>query len=89
MARDKELSTFTSQTFRIGATYEFARNGWRFVKKGSFSLFYDRIEFDYDDFRDARYSMLPSDHPAFRPAGEEPLYTFGANVFQAFISIWF
>lgn len=89
MARDKELSTFNSHTFRVGATYQFAAGDWRFVKKSSFSLFYDRIEFDYEDYRDARYSLLPSDDPRFRPAGAEPLYSFGANVIQAFVSIWF
>lgn len=89
LARDKELSTFNSVAFRIGATYEFAQSGWRFVKKGSLNLFYDRIEFTYDDFRDARFSQLPSDNPNFRPAGSEPLYEFGANVVQAFVSIWF
>jgi hypothetical protein len=89
MARDKELSTFTSHRLRLGGTYEFARTGWRFVKKGSASLFYDRLEFDYEDFRDARYSRLDPSDENFRPAGSEPLYTFGANVIQAFISIWF
>lgn len=89
LARDKELSTFNSIAFRIGATYEFATSGWRFVKKGSLNLFYDRIEFTYDDFRDARFSLLPSDNPNFRPAGAEPFYEFGANVVQAFVSIWF
>ena len=89
LARDKELSTFNSMAFRIGASYEFAQNGWRFVKKGSLNLFYDRIEFKYDDFRDARFSRLPSGDPNFRPAGSEPLYEFGANVIQAFVSIWF
>jgi hypothetical protein len=88
MARDKELATFTSHRIRLGATYEFTPTGWRFVKKGSASLFYDRIEFDYDDFRDARYSMDASAEN-FRPAGTEPLYSFGANVIQAFVSIWF
>ncbi len=88
MARDKELSTFMSHRVRLGGTYEFARTGWGFIKKGSASLFYDRIEFDYDDFRDARYSMDASSEN-FRPAGQEPLYTFGANVIQAFVSIWF
>ena len=82
LARDKELSTFNSQTLRIGATYEFARNGWRFVKKGSLNIFYDRIEFDYEDFRDATFSLLPSSDPNCRPAGAEPLYRFGANVFR-------
>jgi hypothetical protein len=89
MGRDKELSTFTSQTFHVGATYEFLKNGWKFVKKGTFNLYYDHMEFDYEDFRDARYSMVPRDDPTWRPAGEEPMYTFGANVIQAFVSIWF
>jgi Protein of unknown function (DUF3570) len=88
MARDKELSTFQSQTLRVGASYEFARNGWGFVKKASANFFYDRMEFDYEDYRDARYSLNASD-PDFRPAGTEPLYTFGANVFQIFVSAWF
>jgi hypothetical protein len=88
MARDKELSTFTSQTLRIGASYELLRNGWSFIKKASANVFYDRIEFDYEDYRDARYSM-DSSNPNFRPAGAEPFYTFGANVFQVFFSAWF
>jgi hypothetical protein len=89
LARDKELSTFDSQTLRLQASYEFARTGWRFVKKGTVNFIYDRMEFSYDDFRDARYSLLPADDPNFRPAGAEPLYEFGANVFQFFVSIWF
>jgi Protein of unknown function (DUF3570) len=88
MARDKELSTFKSQTLRVGATYELARNGWGFVKKASANFFYDRMEFDYEDYRDARFSLNASD-PNFRPAGTEPLYTLGANVFQVFFSAWF
>src|SRR5690606_5661204 len=68
MGRDKELSTFNSRTLHLGATYEFARSGWKFVKKGSLSVFYDRMEFDYDDFRDARNTTLV--------AGSEPLYSF-------------
>jgi hypothetical protein len=89
LARDKELSTFKSQALSLGASYEFAPNGWRFIKKGTVNFYYDRIEFDYDDFRDARFSLLPADDPNFRPAGSEPLYSFGANVFQLFVSVWF
>jgi hypothetical protein len=89
LARDKELSTFNSIALRVGATYEFVPTGWRFIKKGSVNLFYDRIEFSYDDFRDARVSMLPTTDPNFRPAGSEPLYEFGANVIQLFVSGWF
>lgn len=89
LARDKELSTFKSQALSVGATYEFAPNGWRFIKKGTLNFYYDRIQFDYDDFRDARYSLLPSTDPNFRAAGSEPLYSFGANVYQLFVSVWF
>lgn len=81
MARDKELSTFDSQTVRLGGTYDILRGGWRFVDKGSVSVFYDHIEFQYDDFRDLRNSgAVP---------GQEPLYTFGADVLQFFVSFWF
>lgn len=89
LARDKELSTFDSVALRLGATYEFISNGSGWAKRGSFSLFYDRLQFDYQDFRDARVSMLPVNDPGFRPAGSEPLYSFGANVIQAFLSVWF
>lgn len=81
MGRDKELSSFNSKTLHVGATYEFARSGWKFVKKGSLSLYYDRMQFDYDDFHDARNPALV--------AGAEPLYSFGANVIQCFVSVWF
>lgn len=81
MARDKELSTFSSQTFRIGASYEFTPANWGFVQKGSLSFYYDRMEFAYDNFRDARDRSLV--------AGTEPLYSFGANVIQVFMSVWF
>ncbi len=89
LARDKELSTFVSQTLSVGATYDFLPNGWRFIKKGTLNLRYDRIEFEYEDFRDARFSLLPADDANFRAAGAEPFYTFGANVIQAFVSVWF
>jgi hypothetical protein len=89
LGRDKELSTFMSNSLRLGATYEFARTGWRFIKRGTLNIYYDRIQFDYDDFRDARFSQLPADDPNFHPAGTEPFYSFGANVFQLFVSIWF
>jgi hypothetical protein len=89
MARDKELSTFVSRTLSVGATYDFLPNGWRFIKKGTLNLRYDRIEFEYEDFRDARFSLLPADDANFRAAGAEPFYTFGANVIQAFVSVWF
>lgn len=79
LARDKELSTFTSTSLGIGASYEFGR-GWSAIERGSLNLQLDRIEFDYDDFRDLTVAA---------PVGEEPLYSFGATVTRIFASIWF
>jgi hypothetical protein len=81
LARDKELSSFTSQTLHLGVTYNIARSGWWIFERGSLNFSYDYIEFDYEDFRDVR-------QPA-AIAGEEPLFNFGADVLQLFISFWF
>lgn len=81
IARDKELSTFTSQTVRLGASYDIVRAGWRFVERGTVNVMLDHILFDYEDFRDLR-------NVAVNP-GEEPLYSFDANVLQVFVSFWF
>jgi len=81
MARDKELSTFSSQTLRLGVTYDIMKGGWGFLDRGSVSLFYDHIEFEYEDFRD-----LTQPAPL---AGQEPFYSFDADVFQLFVSFWF
>ena len=81
LARDKELSTFTSNTLGVKLSYDFIKNGWRSIDRGSINLAYDKIWFDYDDFRDARV-------PVVTP-GTEPLYSFSADVLQLYISLWF
>ena len=81
LARDKELATMTSQTFGLGVSYEFTAPWLSFLQKSSVNLRYDLIRFDYDDFRDVRYS-------SYEP-GTEPLYQFDANVLQLFVSGWF
>jgi len=81
LARDKELSTFTSHTTHLGVSYDFVRSGWKFLEKGTVSFSYDHIEFDYEDFRDLT-------QPAAL-AGDEPFYGFGADVLQLFVSFWF
>jgi hypothetical protein len=80
LARDKELSTFTSHMLSLGATYELPSFGWKFLQRSTVNLFYDRIRFEYDDFRDVRAGGTP---------GTEPLYGFDANVFRLFVSGWF
>lgn len=81
LARDKEMSTFNSHTFGVGANYEFLKNGSGFLKRGSVNLGYDFIRFEYDDFRDLRVSgVVP---------GTEPLYGLDAEVIRFFVSVWF
>ena len=81
MARDKELSTFQDHTIGVGVSYEFKPQQWGFVERGSLNFQFDHIRFDYDDFRDPTVKGYA--------AGEEPLYSFSANVFKAFFSIWY
>lgn len=81
VARDKELSTFSSSTLHLGFSYDFLPSGWRFVERGSVSFSYDYLQFDYEDFRDLTQASVI--------AGDEPFYSFDANVIQLFVSFWF
>jgi hypothetical protein len=83
MARDRELAAFNSYTAGIGVSYEFPipRNRW--INRSSFNIRLDHLLIDYKDFRNA---LLIG--PQFT-AGNEPLYKLNANIFQAFLSVWF
>jgi hypothetical protein len=85
MARDRELAAFNSYMAGIGLSYEFPipRNPW--INKSSFNIRFDHLLIDYKDFRNA---LLIGTSPEFT-AGNEPLYKLNANIFQAFISVWF
>lgn len=73
MARDKELSTFSSQSFGVKATYVLARAPL-FFDKMTVNAGYERIRFNYDDFTDIRTGAL---------------YAFSANVLQLYLSAWY
>jgi hypothetical protein len=79
LARDKELSSFTSTTLGLGASYDFGR-AWTAIERGSLNLELDWIRFNYDDFRDLTESGN---------TGNEPLYSFDARVTRVFLSLWF
>lgn len=83
-ARDKELSTFDSQSVGFEISYDFINKGWGFIDKASANLSYDVINFDYKDFRDARFSQSGE-----YEIGEEPLYSFTANVIRFYFSMWY
>lgn len=79
LARDKELSTFSSHSIGVGASYEFVRS-WKAIDRGTVNIGYDHILFAYDDFRDLTVNAVP---------GEEPLYDFSADVLRLYMSLWY
>jgi len=78
--RDKELSPMTSHTFKLAASYEFLRDGWNFIDRGSVNFSVDFLQVDYDEFRDISGDAV---------VGTEPLYALDATVYQLFFSFWY
>lgn len=76
--RDKELSSFSTQSIGLGASYEWKNNG--FFDKFKFSTHVDFMEFNYDNF----YEVLDKSK-----AGGEPLYSFDAYALRVFVSAWY
>jgi len=88
MARDKELSSFSSKTIGLGLTYKFPWN-MPGVEKSTANLFWDHMKIDYDDFRDyANFSQSRLPEGGYK-VGEEPLYTLDADVIRVYLSFWF
>jgi hypothetical protein len=88
MARDKELSPFSSKTLGLGLTYKFP---WSIpgFEKSTANLFWDHMQIDYDDFRDyANFSKAKLPDGGYK-AGEEPLYKLDADVIRFYLSFWF
>lgn len=83
LARDKELSPFSSTTIGLGVTYKIPAGVIPWFEKSTANLYWDHFNIDYDDFRDARVS--PTDYAA----GEEPLYSLQADVIRLYFSFWF
>jgi hypothetical protein len=81
MTRDRSLSSMTTQTIGVGLSYEFSASWLSFLDRSSINLDYDVILYDYDEFRDLRFTEVP--------VGREPLYSFDANVIQLYFSGWF
>ena len=80
LARDKELSEFTDTTIGASLTYIVPKAYQPFDWPAEMSVQWDRIDFDYHNFRDLQQQA---------PIGEEPLYQFSADVIRVFASIYF
>lgn len=85
-ARDKELSQYTNNTFGLGVTY-FMPPAWSVLSdKNSINLYWDRMSFDYDNFRNV---LVHDEEGSSVAAGEESLYQFDADVIRLYWSVWF
>lgn len=80
LGRDKEISTFNNQTLKLDVSYDMLPEGWGVFDRGTVNLSWARINFSYDDFR----NILNGG-----PVGEEPLYSFDADVVQFYFSFWY
>ncbi|MBV1905845.1 MAG: DUF3570 domain-containing protein [Pseudomonadales bacterium] len=78
LARDKELSAFTTSSFGLSFSYEFGMKFMPFFSSGELNLSADYIQFDYSNFRDITVGA---------PVGEEPFYQFNATVLRLFFSL--
>jgi hypothetical protein len=82
MGRDRELAAFHSLTVGAGVSWQFPVPGVPSLSKNSLNVRADHLMIQYQDFRNA---LLAGTYGA----GNEPLYTLNANIFQIFVSIWF
>ncbi len=80
LARDKELSEFSSTVIGMGVGFQFSKPNWGTIDKAGLHLWVDRFSFDYDNFRDIRVQTTP---------GTEPLYSFDATVTRLLFTLWY
>jgi len=76
MARDKELSTFKSNSLGVSASYVLFERPGAFFTSGRAIASYDYVQFDYADYSDAfRNPDVP--------------YSFGAHILNFNLSLWY
>ncbi|MBX2809004.1 MAG: DUF3570 domain-containing protein [Cellvibrionaceae bacterium] len=80
LARDKELSTYSSQQLGIGISYTF-NSRFRFFNDSQLHFHWDTMTFDYSDFRDLTLGSTD--------VGKEPLYKLKADVIRVYFSSFF
>lgn len=86
MARDKELSPFSSVVVGLGVTYKLPKGFIPWFEKSTVNLYWDHFDIDYDEFRNELLSR--GDAPEYA-VGAEPLYSLQADVIRFYFSFWF
>jgi hypothetical protein len=80
IARDRELAQFDDYTFGLGASWLFHPSWPHWIEKGTLNLTYDRMHIAYGDFHNYAVGGMPMG---------VPLYAYGADITQFFISFWY
>ncbi len=75
MGRDKELATYSNNSYGLGLSYEVKRGVIPLVDRLQLGLLVDFMQFDFDDYRDRRQSKAGS-----AAVGQESMYSFDATV---------
>lgn len=86
LARDKELSDFDSLTLGATISYELKFKHQKILERMAVTFAYDRINFDYDEFREIDPDTQNTDAAI---SGTEPFYSFSANVIRFYVSAWY
>jgi hypothetical protein len=81
LARDRQLSDFHSSTFGAGISYEMPLRNNKWVDKASVNLYWDRMQVDYENFTDITIKDVAP--------GNEPLYSFDADIVRFFLTVWY
>jgi hypothetical protein len=84
LARDKELSQFSSKSVGLGVTYKLP---WALpgIEKSTANFYWDHMKIDYDNFHDFNNFMGLSGFEE----GDENLYSLDADVIRLYVSFWF
>lgn len=82
LARDKEMSEFTSNYIGLGFTYKFGKSLFSWMKESSAHLNWDLASFDYENFRQNEATITSE-----VGAGNEPFLSFDANIFRVFYTV--
>ncbi len=84
LARDKELSQFSSQSIGLGVTYKMP---WAIpgFDKSTANFYWDHMKIDYDNFHDFNNFMKEGGFEE----GDENLYSLDADVIRFYLSFWF
>ncbi|RDH86988.1 MAG: hypothetical protein DIZ78_05690 [endosymbiont of Escarpia spicata] len=80
LARDKELSSYSSHSVGFGMSYKLQRESWKLLDSASLNLAYNYLYFNYRDFRDISQSEA---------VGQEPLYELSASVMRLYLSVYY